>query len=180
MAADRLELRFTKWDGRPHRRYSTRVLGSDEYGLWVVTDDQSVVTWGDGSRGRFPAVALTWIPPDAAWWTVSWTTDRDSDGSEPVDVYGNISAPGQRDNTGITLIDLDLDVVSSGDGFQIVDYDDFERNAQEMTYPQPLIRKAVASAEELLQILRTGEIEPLATVHSSWLRRWLSAPPGGR
>lgn len=116
MAADRLELRFTKWDGRPHRRYSTRVLGPDEYGLWVVTDDQSVVTWGDGSRRRFPAIALTWIPPDAAWWTVSWTTDRDSDGSEPVDVYGNISAPSQRDNTGITLIDLDLDVVSSGDG----------------------------------------------------------------
>lgn len=74
-ALPRRDLRYTKWGGQPHRSFSVDALGEDEHGLWVVTDDKSVVTWGRRQPRPVPRDSLTLVPREPVSWMVTWTTD---------------------------------------------------------------------------------------------------------
>ena len=71
-----MELVLRKYDGRPHRRVTGRLLGTDEFGTWIGTPRGTVVRYSYGwrrfERTREDSVRL--LPHDS-WWMAMFLTE---------------------------------------------------------------------------------------------------------
>ena len=167
------ELVLRKYDGRPHRRVTGRLLGTDDFGTWIGTPRGSVVRYSYGwrrfQRTREHAVRL--LPHDG-WWMAMFL-----DHPNRLDVYCDIATPAERDvsPTGVprfTVIDLDIDVLRfRTDGrVQIDDEDEFALHRHHYGYPTDVVTEATAAATALRGALSTP-VEPFANHHRSWMAR---------
>jgi hypothetical protein len=72
--------------------------------------------------------------------------------------YCNVNMPPVLDETVLTYIDLDIDVLVAPDlSFQILDLDEFEENAVKHKYPAEIVEKAKNSLLELLSLIKNRE-----------------------
>lgn len=168
----RIKLEFVTFDGGRLRAFDAAVLGHDDHGMWLASDAESIVEWADGARGRFPHFALTLVPSDGSWWTVSWPDTGTAATLQRNNVYGNISLPPNFHGSSIRLVDLDLDVVANGQGgFDVVDLDDFAANSAGMAYPDSVATGAVRAAETLRRRFRDAD-EPFGHIAERWFEGW--------
>ena len=166
---DAVDLVLRKFDGRPHRQVTGRLLGEDRYGTWLATPRDTVVTYHYGARptGRTRSDAVRLIPADA-WWMAMFLA-RPS----VREVYCDVISPARWTGPAeITVIDLDIDVVRyrAGRRVEVEDEDEFEEHRVAMGYPPEIVEGARRGADELRAALR-GNDEPFAGHYRKWLAR---------
>ncbi|MFC6569623.1 DUF402 domain-containing protein [Actinoplanes utahensis] len=170
------ELVLRKYDGRPHRRVTGHLLGTDDFGTWIGTPRGSVVHYSYGwrrrQRTREHAVRLL---PHHGWWMAMFL-----DRPNRLDVYCDVATPAERDvsPTGIprfTVVDLDIDVLRfRSDGrVQIDDEDEFHQHREHFGYPADVVTAAGSAADALHQAL-AGPHDPFTGRHEIWMNRMLA------
>ena len=145
---DAVDLVLRKFDGRPHRQVTARLLGEDEYGTWLSTPRGTVVTYHYGTRptGRTRADAVRLIPAEG-WWMAMFLAEPD-----PREMYCDIITPARWTGPAeITVVDLDIDLVRyrRGRRVEVEDEDEFEQHRGELGYPPEVVEGAVLGAAGL-------------------------------
>jgi protein associated with RNAse G/E len=166
---DSVELVLRKFDGRPHRQVTGRLLGEDSYGTWLATPRNTVVSYHYGSRptGRTRADAVRLIPADG-WWTAMYLAEPD-----PREVYCDVTTPARWTGPAeITVVDLDIDLVRyrADHRVEVEDEDEFAEHRVEMAYPDDIVTGALASAAALRETLLRDD-EPFAGHYRKWLAK---------
>jgi protein associated with RNAse G/E len=164
---DAVDLVLRKFDGRPHRWVTARLLGDDEYGTWLGTPRGTVVHYAYGSRptGRTRADAVRLLPSDG-WWMAMFLADPDVR-----ELYCDVISPPVWTAAGeITVIDLDIDVIRYRADKRVVveDEDEFEEHRATLGYPPEVVAGALAGAASLRAALLRDE-EPFAGHYRGWL-----------
>lgn len=73
--------------------------------------------------------------------------------------YCNVAMPPTLANCVLDYVDLDIDIVVWPDGkYEVVDRDDFERNALKYGYTEDVRRRAEISVDELIRMIERGEL----------------------
>ncbi|MDI6098116.1 DUF402 domain-containing protein [Actinoplanes sp. NEAU-A12] len=170
---ERIELVLRKYDGRPHRRVTGRLLGTDEYGTWVGTPRGSLVHYSYGWR-RFRLTredAVRLIPHDG-WWMAMFLAAPARN-----DVYCDITTPAEHTAGRITVVDLDLDLIRYRTDQRVLvdDEDEFERHRKTFGYPADVVDAATGAVAELRSALAEAR-EPFGARH----HRWMDRLPGRR
>jgi protein associated with RNAse G/E len=157
-----------KYDGRPHRRTTTRRLGKDRFGTWLGIPKGTVVTYSYGGKRPHPLVddAVRLIVPGAWWCAIFFAESSDRE------VYCDVVVPARWQSPAeVTLIDLDLDLVRFRDGrVRLDDEDEFRANTTAYGYPPQVVEHATAAAEDLRTALET-DTEPFAGHWRTWMEQ---------
>lgn len=165
---DRVELVLRKYDGRPHRRVTGRLLGTDEYGTWIGTPRGSLVRYSYGwRRFEFTREDAVRLIPHNGWWTAMFLSTPARN-----DVYCDITTPAEHTPARITVIDLDLDLIRYRTTHQVVidDEDEFDKNRHLFNYPANVVAAATSATAHLHRALTTAQ-EPFGTHHHKWLTK---------
>jgi protein associated with RNAse G/E len=162
-----VDLVMRKWDGRPHRRVTTRLLGADEFGTWLGVPAGTVVTYSYGNKQPTPtAVTSVRLIPPGAYWCALFLDEPSGH-----DTYCDIIAPARWESPAeVTLVDLDLDLLRfRPDGrVELDDEDEFAANTLAYGYPPAVVAHARAAAEELRVALTSGA-EPFGRHWRTWM-----------
>lgn len=157
-----------KWPDDPHWEFDAVRLGVDAHGHWVGVPQG---TWLSKPDKGFTAQAdhVVLLPHDG-WWVA---TLYGHDAERPMDVYVDMTTPCQwsADESTVTCVDLDLDVIRSVDGeIWIDDEDEFAEHQVLRGYPAHVIAGAEASCAEVFAALtaRSGAFDGIAL---EWLAR---------
>jgi uncharacterized protein len=164
-----VDLVLRKFDGRPHRQVTGRLLGEDGYGTWIATPRGSVVTYHYGSRpaGRTRADAVRLIP-EGGWWTAMYLAEP-----EAREVYCDVTTPARWTGPSeITVIDLDIDLIRyrADHRVEVEDEEEFEEHRVSLGYPDEVVAGALEGAASLRAAL-IGDDEPFAGHYRKWLAR---------
>jgi uncharacterized protein len=166
---DAVDLVLRKFDGRPHRQVTARLLGEDEYGTWLATPRGTVVSYHYGTRRtgrtRHDAVRLL---PDGGWWMAMFLAEPDAR-----EVYCDVITPARWTGVHeITVVDLDIDVVRhrAGRRVEVEDEDEFEEHRVAMGYPDEIVAGALRGAAAVREALIRDE-EPFNAHYLNWLAR---------
>jgi hypothetical protein len=122
---------FTKYGGRAHRRQMMTWLGADEHGSWLGAPAGSTVLVGAGAGSFVTRQATVRLVPPTVWWTALFTV------ADTWDVYCDIATPARwTSRTEVAFVDLDLDLYrTSAD--RRVDLLDQPRVAASSRSPRP-------------------------------------------
>ncbi|MCZ4499574.1 MAG: hypothetical protein JWQ74_2127 [Marmoricola sp.] len=157
-----------KWPDSPHWEFDAIRLGVDMHGQWVGVPRG---TWLSKPGKGFTAAAdhVVLLPHDG-WWVATLYGD---DVERPMDVYVDMTTPcsWSEDQSTVTCVDLDLDVIRSVDGeVWVDDEDEFAEHQVLLGYPREVIAGARASCAEVLAEVtaRSGAFDGTAL---EWLAR---------
>jgi uncharacterized protein len=159
-----VEMRFTKWGGKPHWTFPAEPLGTDRYGRWLGTRAGVPLR-----RGLEPPVVLGYdfvvLVPDSGRWVASWNDAR----AERTAVYVDVTTEPVSRADAVEAVDLDLDVIRSFDGVvELLDEDEFAEHQRLYGYPPEVIAGALATADDLIAMITARE-EPFGVVGEAWL-----------
>lgn len=162
-----VDLVLRKYDGRPHRQVTGRLLGEDQFGTWLATPRGTLVTYHYGAKQpeRATAAAVRLLPTDG-WWTAMFLAEP-----HRLDLYCDVTTPPRWTGpTEITVIDLDIDLLRyrADQRVEVEDEDEFEQHRVTYGYPAEIVSGALAGAAALRTAL-TRDDEPFATHYRSWL-----------
>ena len=177
-AQTEIDVRFSKYNGRAHRRTTGRLLGEDEHGIWLGSAPGTPVHYlnsGDEPAGGLEPgagvevpgkVALVRLIPPGGWWTAIFFAGD----SEPA-IYCDITMPARWPSpTEVTFVDLDLDVEQYRDGrVVLLDEDEFAEHQVRFGYPSEVIDQASAAAQHVLAAIADGQ-EPFKSTYHGWLK----------
>jgi protein associated with RNAse G/E len=143
-----------KYDGGIHLEWRARLLlADDDLILAYAPPGTTLVHHTRGLRLVQPHACVS-IFPRARWWNAM--LDFAPDGA-PLGVYCNVALPPVLGPGYFDWVDLDLDVVRTGDGpATLVDEDEFAAHAVRYAYPAALVAGARAAADELLALAARG------------------------
>ncbi len=177
---DLVHSRFTKWGGGAHWEWEARYLEEDEHGHWF---------WAPaGTRCSRPGVSfheadpwVSLVPRDAGWVASFYPPTKE------ISVYVDLTTPavwtplhgevqGSERQSGraaweVTMVDLDLDVVLTREGFLYVDdEDEFEVHQVVLGYPAEVVDLASGWCPRVLEAVAEG-VEPFAATGHERLRQ---------
>lgn len=164
-------VRYTKWNGDLSWHFPMVRLGGDRHGTWLGAPDGTPVRRGAADPIRSPAFVL--LVPENAWWTAVWN-DPVAGMPFPYLIYADVCSPARWSDAGVTMVDLDLDVVLGVDGsVSIRDEDEFDAHAAAWGYPPATRHHARTAAVELLEAFRahTPPFDDTALAHLGAARR---------
>ena len=152
-AGTRVRVDMTKWGNKPHWGFDGIYLGEDEHGEWI----------GHPVGTAFARPGKGWV---ADWDSVSLIPHRDAahfaafnrpNGRVSSQIYVDMCTPPMWQDSTVTCIDLDLDVVKKFDGsVYIDDQDEFEHHQLEFGYPPEIISMTEDSAERVYLAVKEG------------------------
>jgi uncharacterized protein len=162
-----------KWPDLPHWEFDAVRLGADALGHWVGVP---AGTWLAKPAAGFHAWCdhVVLLPHDA-WWVATIYGDEPD---RPVDVYVDITTPcvWADDESTVTAVDLDLDVIKGPTGrVWVDDEDEFAEHQVTLDYPSDLVASAVRSCEHVLRAVTEG-----AAPFDGSARPWLDRLRSGR
>lgn len=164
---DPVTQQYRKFDGRPHWRFDTFFLGSDEFGTWIGGTAGTLME----RPGRSVVSPVDWVGliPRDEWFVATFNAA----GSEAfAHTYIDLMSVPVWDGGLVSAIDLDLDVVRLHDGrIYLDDEDEFETHRLEFGYPADLVTTVRSTADRLLADVRAGT-EPFGSVYADWFDRW--------
>lgn len=168
-----VQVRFRKFDGTPHWRNDSVLLGSDAFGAWIGA--------GPGTVFTRPGVSV--LCP--TWWTCLLSPRgfaltryaEPSRGIDDIEIYIDLTtvpvwSAVDTDRLLMEAVDLDLDVVrrfGQADPW-LDDAEEFAEHQVAMGYPPDLIAATERTAAEVLAEV-TARLEPFAAVSSAWVAR---------
>ncbi|SEL66389.1 DUF402 domain-containing protein [Nonomuraea pusilla] len=154
---------FRKYGGALHWNHRGRLLGEDQYGVWVGLPAGTVARKGEGPVVAWDLAAVMLFPRDA-WWTASFNAVP-----HRCEVYVDVTTVPEWRGDEVTMLDLDLDVLRMRDGRLILDdEDEFAEHQVKLGYPPELVTGAEETARWLLDAV--GERQgPFDGAHAAWL-----------
>ena len=156
------EFVFRKWDGAPHWVHDEIVLGQDECGTWIG-QRAGMGSERPGRSYRAESPNVTVLPPGAGW-VATMFDDAHPSGTE---IYVDLVA--DLDVALLTAIDMDLDVVLERGRLRIDDEDEFEQHRIEYDYPDEVVARCRADANQVLAMIRDGS-PPFDGRAARWLK----------
>ncbi len=160
-----VDVRFRKYDGRPHWVMWAVPLGEDEHGHWLGSPAGQVVSRPDLSVDLpFPWALL--VPRDQGFVAAFNVTDD----PERAEVYVDMTTvPVWETPQLVTAVDLDLDVVRMVGGRVLVDdEDEFAEHRVAFGYPPQVVELAEESCRWVLERVAAGA-EPFGDVARAWM-----------
>lgn len=145
-------VRAFKYDGTEHRRWKARLVRSDSslIELDAVFEEEirhhllGTILPGTSS--------LEYYWPDE-WYNVFRFIEPTG---EMRNYYCNVNVPPVFNTSGLSFIDLDMDILVAPDlSFSILDEDEFEENAVRYHYPPGVRRRARRALDELVDLIET-------------------------
>jgi uncharacterized protein len=144
-----------KYDGVEHRRWAARIIHREDTLLVLdATFDRDIEhdllgTISVGTR----SVEYYWLDH---WYNIFRFCEPDG---ELKSFYCNVNVPPEFDGRVLSYVDLDIDVLVAPDfSYQILDLDEFERNAQLYQYPLDVRRKAQQAVKELIDLINSKSL----------------------
>jgi len=165
MAGREVRVVYTKYDGSLHWHHTGRYLGEDDHGIWIASQAGSTTQRGDEPPIVVEQATVELIPRDR-WWTATFNAAPAS-----TEIYCDITTPPRwPDESQVTMVDLDLDVVRlrADRRVLLLDEDEFAEHQVRYAYPAEVIAEAEEAAAWLQQAIKEGA-EPFATVYRGWL-----------
>ena len=158
-AGSAITITARKYDGAAHLTWPARLLLADDDLLLAYTPPGlTLVHHTKGLRLPQEHACLSAFPRHRHW---NAMLDFAPDGA-PLGVYCNVALPPTLTGDRLDWVDLDLDVVRSGDGpAMLVDEDEFAAHAARYADPAALVATARAAADELLALAARG-VAPFA------------------
>ena len=153
MAARQITINSRKFDGRIRRSWAAGLISQTEsllvavgrFEMDVEHDDLGLIREGTISFEHF------WLK---RWYNIF--RFHEPDGSLR-NYYCNITMPPTFENGVLDYVDLDIDVVVWPDKrLEILDRDDFEKNALEYGYPSDVRKRALAAVDDLTRMIKAG------------------------
>jgi len=145
-------VRTHKYDGAEHRRWAARLLTFEP--PLVILDaefDQDI------EHDLLGTIASGTLSTEYYWLDRWYNVFRFSNGDRSLrSFYCNLNLPPTFDGELLSYVDLDIDVLVQPDfSFQVLDLDDFERNAQTYNYPDHLRQNVDHALEDLIRLIET-------------------------
>jgi hypothetical protein len=155
---DTIDVRFTKWGGGRHWEFRATLLGHDEHGTWAgAATGTRLARPGNDIRSQHDWVTLF---PDGLPWAASFYDSP----LQACSVYVDVSTAPEWTGSGVTMVDLDLDVVLDRDGVLFIDdEDEFDEHRLALDYPDEVVELARRTASELMAAVGGG-LEPFASI----------------
>ena len=159
-------VQYFKYPETPHWRHEMVQLGADEFGVWLGAGVGAEIQKGAEAPRTMTYPFVQLISPES-WWTLIYN----GDGHPRLSHYVDIVTPAVWvDESLVTMIDVDLDVVMEHSGLRIDDEDEFLEHQKTLGYPPWLIdRTRVAAAEVFLAM--EAEDAPFFGPSEYWLNR---------
>jgi uncharacterized protein len=146
-----------------HWGFDGYLLGDDEHGLWVGLPTGTNRWKGELRQSPSGEDAVMCFPHDG-WWTLHFIGP-----TQPVTHFVDITTQPVMADGRIEMIDLDLDLLVTGDGEVLIeDEDEFERHQVLYRYSREMIEGARAETRRIEGLLRSRQ-EPFFTVAAGWL-----------
>lgn len=153
MATDEttIVVRACKYDGSEHRRWHAQVLRQE--GSLIVLDAKFPTEIIHESLGTIAAgthsLEYYWLD---RWYNAFRFSQPNG---ELRNYYCNINAPPTFDGQTLSYVDLDLDIlVAPNFSYQLLDVEDFERNAARYSYPAEVQANARHAVDELISMIQ--------------------------
>jgi uncharacterized protein len=164
-----------KWPDAPHYEMTGRVLGEDDYGIWVGARAGSKVVLPN--RTEIPGERnAVWCVPRDEWFLVHFWH-----GHPEVDTYVDICTPAVWSELEVKMVDLDFDVVvwseARGGHVELVDEDEFEEHSVAFDYPEDLVVNARRAAADVFARVQAREAPFTLAAADRWLRLLGSVAP---
>ena len=152
ITADSISVRVLKYDGSDYRRWKARVARREGPLLVLDAEFEYAVhhhALGDISRGT-RTVEYYWLD---RWYNVfRFLAD---DGKTRL-YYCNVNMPPALEDSLLSYIDLDIDIVVQPDfSYQVLDLEEFEANAARYGYSEKVRTQAHAAVNELSRLIET-------------------------
>lgn len=161
-----IDIRYTKWPSQPHYAYRMRVLGEDQYGVWGSCDTGEEVYKAE-QLAFVRDVALLSLVPRVGCWSALWYPPQEAE----YEVYVDINSHPVWGPAGVSMIDLDFDVVRKRTGeTALVDEDEFEEHRLRFDYPDDIVELARTAARETATAV-AAPLEPFDTHWRVWYER---------
>jgi uncharacterized protein len=161
--SDNIIVRVLKHDGAEYRRWAAHIVKLEGSLIVLVgefEDDVEHALLGSIRRGT-RTIEYYWLD---RWYNVFRFLE--DDGRTRL-FYCNINTPPQVADGVLSYIDLDIDVVVQPDlSYQVLDVDEFERNADRFEYSETTQRYAERALEELISLIETRQF-PFSGVDSN-------------
>ena len=154
MASDQITVRVLKFDGTEHRGWNARVTRRE--GPLIVLDgefenDVQHHLLGDIRCGT-RTIEYYWID---CWYNVFQFLESDSSTRL---FYCNVNAPPTLADGVLSYVDLDIDILVQPDlSYEIIDLDEFEKNAQLLGYDDQTKQQAHSAQDELISMIETRQ-----------------------
>ena len=163
-----VRLEMTKWGDLPHWELAATYLGADEHGDWIgIPVGTPMARPGASFTTEVAQVGL--VPRG-----VGWVSTFHAPGWR-IATYVDMTAVPWWDGTTCRTVDLDLDVIRTGDGDVLLDdEDEFAEHQVRYGYPAEVVALAEESAAWVLQAV----LEERAPFDGSTADRWLSRLAG--
>lgn len=171
VVGDLVVARNRKWDGSPHWVVPGRYLGSDEFGHWIHQPAGSFVSKpGSGFIAASQAALL--VPHSGEWVATFYDAAHPGGCTLYVDLVTDIAWGAlDRDNGWeLTLIDMDLDVVTARGRTWVDDEDEFAEHQVRYGYPAEMITGIQAECDRIYAEVLAGQA-PFDGREAVWFER---------
>jgi hypothetical protein len=163
-----VEIRFTKWGGRPHWRYPMEPFATDRHGWWLGARAGILLQRGFEAPVVQPSAFIVLVPAGEPW-IASWNEPSAND----ITLYVDVTTTPVRDGDVVHAVDLDLDVIRLQDGrVEVLDEDEFADHQVRYDYPAEVVRQARATTDDLVARL-TAATEPFGAVGAARLAEFI-------
>ena len=154
-----------KWPDKPHYAHSGWILGEDDHGLWIELRVGSPIYRGDDIAFHGTGGGLMLAPAHQGW--LAWFPEF-GDFELYVDIIDGVT----RSDSGITMVDLDLDLIRRRNGeVELLDEDEFALHQIEFGYSADMIEHAEYEAARVLRDVKAG-VEPFGgRTATAWMAR---------
>lgn len=143
-----------KFDGTIHRSWSCRLLQRKENLLMFVGEFEKEINHNKLGVIRPGTVSYEYYWLDR-WYNVFRFHEPNGDFRN---FYCNLNLPPIFDNGVLDYIDLDIDVLITGDRqIELLDLDEYEQNSRQFGYSGEIKNKVDSSLSELISLAKNGE-----------------------
>ena len=167
MGTGTVEIRYTKWGGHGHWRFTLEPLGSDRFGWWLGGRTGILLQRGRENPVVQPHDFVMLVPVDQCW-TAFWNAEGRT---SPFELYVDVTTLPEVTPDAVSAVDLDLDVVRHRDGrVEVLDEDEFATHQVRLRYPRDVIDRARATADSLVEAI-SERVPPFDETGPAWLAR---------
>jgi protein associated with RNAse G/E len=148
----RIEVRAYKYDGLLHRTWPAELLRQE--GSLIVLDakfaDEVIHDLLGTIASGTHSLEYYWLD---RWYNIFRFAEPDG---TLRNYYCNVNVPPTFDGKTLSYVDLDLDILVEPDlSYQILDVEDFERNAEDYGYSLEVQANARRAVDELVRMIET-------------------------
>lgn len=145
-------VRAFKYDGTEHKRWRAQLVRADSSLIELDARFDEEIRHALLGTILPGTISIEYYWPDK-WYNVFRFLEPSG---EMRNYYCNVNVPPVLDSSGLSFIDLDVDILVAPDlSYSILDEDEFEQNALRYRYPPGVRRRARQALDELVDLIES-------------------------